>query len=160
MRKQYYSIRRKYIVWKRKMDRRLKILFLPLLIPKYLLEQAALGHVPRFEWILVEMDSPLERRLYYALRKHYKGKIRAQYPFGPYWIDLALPEYKLALECDGDSYHSGRKMQEHDQKRDAYMRKRGWKVMRFSTRQLKYFMPSVVKRIQQYTEKMNQKKNA
>lgn len=45
----------------------------------------------------------LERRLYDALKA--RGEyIRTQVPCGRYSIDIALPTYHIAIECDGVAY--------------------------------------------------------
>jgi very-short-patch-repair endonuclease len=115
---------------------KLRIPFYPFFAITYIWEQIKLGYKPSLDNVLFQTDSPLERMLYYAIRHDYKGKIIPQHPLGPYWIDLAIPSRKLALECDGKAYHSSPKMIEHDRKRDAYMTRMGWKVMRFTYKEL------------------------
>jgi very-short-patch-repair endonuclease len=142
----YRILRRKYIVTKRAIKVKLRIPFYPFLAIRFLIEQLKLGYRPMLDYNLFLTDSPLERMLYYALRDHYNHKIVPQYPLGPYWIDLAIPSRKLALECDGKAYHSKAKMREHDRKRDAYMKRVGWKVMRFTYHDL--CQPQLAKSIQ------------
>ncbi|HLR51804.1 MAG TPA: DUF559 domain-containing protein [Candidatus Avamphibacillus sp.] len=92
----------------------------------------------KVEWPIVEVDnerneceSPIERRLYDAmLFNGYDAK--TQVPYGRYRIDLALPEYRLAIECDGKASHSTKEQKAHDYQKNAYLRKNGWKVLRFS----------------------------
>jgi very-short-patch-repair endonuclease len=134
--RKYRFIRRKYIETKRAFLNKARIPLYPFLAIKFIKEQIKLGYPLSLDKITFQTDSPLERMLYYAIRHEYKGKIIPQYPFGPYWMDFAIPSRKLALECDGKAYHSSRKMIEHDKKRDAYMIRRGWKVLRFSYQDL------------------------
>jgi very-short-patch-repair endonuclease len=129
-------IRRKYIEFKRAFKRRVRVPFYPFIAIQFILEQIKLGYKPSLDLNVFQTDSPLERMLYYAIRYDYKGKIVPQHPLGPYWIDFAIPSRKLALECDGLAYHSSSKMKEHDRKRDAYMKRMGWKVMRFTYKDL------------------------
>jgi very-short-patch-repair endonuclease len=129
-------IRRKYIEFKKAFKRKARVPLYPFLAIQFILEQIKLGYKPSLDRIVFQTDSPLERMLYYAIRCDYKGKIVPQYPLGPYWVDLAIPSRKLALECDGQAYHSSSKMKEHDRKRDAYMKRMGWKVMRFTYQDL------------------------
>lgn len=49
------------------------------------------------------------------------------YKFGPYWLDIALPNWKICVEYDSWYWHTDEK---HDEKRDRYLFKRGWKVLR------------------------------
>jgi very-short-patch-repair endonuclease len=85
-----------------------------------------------FDWEYAKCESPIERKLYEALT--WSGyNVKAQYVVPParYRIDLALPQYKIAIECDGRAYHSTPEQKRHDQKKDAYLRRKGWKVLRF-----------------------------
>jgi very-short-patch-repair endonuclease len=135
------------------MSWRVKLILLPLVILKYMVEQVCLGHFPGFDFGMLKTKSRLERRLYYAIRHKYKGKIKAQYPCGPYSIDFALPKYKLALECDGNGYFSQKRVKYR--RRDEYLRKHGWKVMRFTGNRLKHQLDETVNEITEYTTKMD-----
>ncbi len=55
-----------------------------------------------------------------------------QFKIGMYRIDLAFPDRLLAIECDGKKWHSSKEQKERDEKRDNYLRKQGWKVIRIS----------------------------
>jgi len=52
-----------------------------------------------------------------------------------YIADIALPHLKLIVEADGPS-HSNPKVRERDRKKDAFFGAIGWKVLRFSNRQI------------------------
>lgn len=52
--------------------------------------------------------------------------MRPQYPIGPYFVDFANPEYKIAFECDGKQWHDNGK----DRARDEWMLTKGWVVFR------------------------------
>jgi very-short-patch-repair endonuclease len=135
------------------MSWRLKLILLPLVILKYMGEQVCLGHFPGFDFGMLKTKSLLERRLYYAIRHKYKGKIKTQYPCGPYSIDFALPKYKLALECDGNGYYYRKRVK--CRRRDEYLRKHGWKVMRFNGNRLKHRLDDAVNEITEYTTKID-----
>jgi very-short-patch-repair endonuclease len=92
-------------------------------------------------------ESPIERRLYDALqlRGYY---VKTQVPCGKYRIDLALPTYKIAIECDGRAYHSTPQQKAHDRRKNAYLRKHGWRVLRFSGRMIYRDLPKVIARIE------------
>jgi very-short-patch-repair endonuclease len=93
-------------------------------------------------------ESPVERKLYDALT--FNGyDVHTQVKCGPYRIDLALfiGNNKLAIECDGKAYHSSPKQKAHDRKKNAYLRKNGWKVLRFSGRQIYRDTPKIIKKI-------------
>lgn len=98
----------------------------------------------------LKCESPIEVRLYGALttRGYY---VTTQVPCGKYRIDIALPQYKLAIECDGKAYHSSPAQKAHDSRKNAYLRKNGWKVLRFSGRRINRNMPKVIRDIEENT---------
>ena len=98
--------------------------------------------VPSTSYIKVE--SPIERRLYTALVLH-GYPVRAQVKGGPYRIDLVIG--KLAIECDGKAYHSFRKQKAYDQKKDLYLTKQGYEVVRIRGRSITQRMPHVLERV-------------
>lgn len=96
-------------------------------------------------------ESWIELRLYNALVK--RGyRVITQHPCGPYRIDIALPDYGLAIECDGKAYHSTPEQKRHDRRKDNYLRKHGWSVMRFKGSQINGQMPKVIARIERKIE--------
>ena len=69
-----------------------------------------------------------ERILWSRLRrKSFDGenRFRRQHPIGPYIADFACVKGWLVVEVDGDTHEI-----EYDRCRDAFMRKRGWRVLR------------------------------
>ncbi|SFK12197.1 Very-short-patch-repair endonuclease [Halobacillus dabanensis] len=91
-------------------------------------------------------ESPIERRLYNGLVS-YGLHPRTQYNVGVYRIDIAFPGLKIAIECDGKAFHSTASQKAHDRKKDRYLRKNGWKVMRFKGSTIYRNLPSTVKSI-------------
>jgi very-short-patch-repair endonuclease len=59
-------------------------------------------------------------------------------------IDLALPEKHLAVEVDGRSH---RYIVEQDQRRDQWLIRNGWTVLRFSDEEIRTSIEFVVERI-------------
>jgi very-short-patch-repair endonuclease len=49
----------------------------------------------------------------------------------PYVLDFAFPNEKLSIECDGEPWHEKCRNYEEEKLRDAYLRKKGWKILRF-----------------------------
>lgn len=95
-----------------------------------------------------KVQSPIERRLYDALKA--RGEyVRTQVPCGRYSIDIALPAYNLAIECDGKAYHSTPKQKAHDRRKDRYLKENGWKVLRFSGSRITKDLRGIIKRIEQ-----------
>lgn len=60
-----------------------------------------------------------------------------QYEIPPYTIDYAFPSHKLAVECDGDYWHSTPWQMTKDRQRDGYLRKNGWRTLRIKEKQIK-----------------------
>lgn len=70
-----------------------------------------------------------ERRLWSCLRMRQLAgyRFRRQFPVGPYIADFACPQASLLLEVDGGQ-HCG---SSGDAARDAFLRARGFRVLRF-----------------------------
>jgi very-short-patch-repair endonuclease len=56
---------------------------------------------------------------------------RRQHPIGPYIADFASALDRLVIEVDGWTHGSDMEVR-HDARRDAYLRTRGWQVIRVS----------------------------
>lgn len=92
-------------------------------------------------------ESPIERRLYDALT--FRGyDVSTQVPCGKYRIDLAIKIAHIAIECDGKAYHSSPGQKAHDYRKNRYLRKNGWKVLRFSGSQINRNMRHVMAKIE------------
>jgi very-short-patch-repair endonuclease len=69
-----------------------------------------------------------EVRIWVQLRRKILDvKFRRQHPVGPYILDFACVALRIAIELDG-SQHEG---DPADVVRDAYLKSRGWIVLRF-----------------------------
>ncbi len=70
-----------------------------------------------------------ELRLWRLLRdRRLDGlKFRRQVPLGPYIVDFLCVGSRLIVEADGSQHAESRR----DEVRDAYLGRRGWKVLRF-----------------------------
>lgn len=90
----------------------------------------------RFAKELRERQTHAERILWRKLRaRRFHGyKFRRQVPIGPFIVDFFCAEYSLIIEIDGSShYQIGAR--EYDQRRQRYLEKEGFKVLRFGHRQ-------------------------
>lgn len=75
-----------------------------------------------------------EKYLWHWLRRRPLGfKFRRQVPLGPYIVDFACFEARLAVELDGD-FHAE---QPEDLDRDAQLQAWGWEVARYWNRDLR-----------------------
>jgi len=81
-------------------------------------------------------QTPLEQKLWYALRaKRFQGaKFRRQVVIGRYIVDFAcrLPRM-LVVEVDGDTHAS---RQGYDSQRTAFLESKGYRVLRFTNREV------------------------
>jgi|GEM_PF-6533231 len=91
-------------------------------------------------------ESPLEVMLANALDDAGIAYER-EYAISRMHVDFAMPEKKLAVECDGFRYHSGRDARLRDHKRDDELRRRGWTVLRFSGDELRSDSAACVRKI-------------
>lgn len=53
-----------------------------------------------------------------------------QVSVGRWVIDFALSNHRIAIETDGDYWHSSQEAQERDQRKDQALRSKGWTVIR------------------------------
>ena len=72
----------------------------------------------------------VERRLWNHLRsRQFEGfKFRRQRPIGPYIVDFVCLESELVIELDGGQHAD---QADYDARRDAYLRQKGYRVIRF-----------------------------
>jgi very-short-patch-repair endonuclease len=70
-----------------------------------------------------------ENKLWRHLRAHRLNgeKFRRQQPIGPYVVDFVHFGARLIVEADGGQHDGAR----HDERRDAWLRAQGFRVMRF-----------------------------
>ena len=70
-----------------------------------------------------------ENKLWRYLRAHRLNgeKFRRQQPVGPYVVDFVHFGARLIVEADGGQHNDS----PHDERRDAWLREQGFKVMRF-----------------------------
>lgn len=76
-------------------------------------------------------ESPIE--LSFFFNAMYKiPQLRPQVEVGPHRVDLAMPEKKVAIELDGHQFHKPRTQRANDAKRQRFLQKEGWLVIRFT----------------------------
>jgi very-short-patch-repair endonuclease len=83
-------------------------------------------------------ESPFEQEVFEVLREKYsESQIHPQYKIGGFRIDFVIEKNgkKIAIECDGKTYHSSREAYAYDMYRAAELEKMGFIVYRiWSTR--------------------------
>jgi very-short-patch-repair endonuclease len=75
--------------------------------------------------------SPPERTLWHILRAHRLQDIKftRQVEAGPYYIDFAARQERLAIELDGESHAE---TEHYDAIRTRWLEGEGWRVIRFT----------------------------
>jgi very-short-patch-repair endonuclease len=79
-----------------------------------------------------------EARLWAELKQFkrlYGLHVRKQAPIGPYFADFAVQAKKLVIEVDGERHFSAEGIL-GDQRRDAWLAERGYRVLRINTGEL------------------------
>lgn len=56
---------------------------------------------------------------------------------GRRWVDFYLPQKNLVIECDGAYWHGRPGAKEKDEKKDIYLKERGYKIKRLSEKRIK-----------------------
>ena len=72
---------------------------------------------------------------------------RRQVPVGPYVADFCCLGKRLIIEVDGE-IHQTAEFVARDKRRDSYLRNEGFRVLRFSNREVSVSMGSVIKTIE------------
>jgi very-short-patch-repair endonuclease len=84
--------------------------------------------------------SAAERRAHRLLHeegiKGWTANYRVEISGYPYWVDVAFPAVKLAVEIDGREFHEGAEVFERDRYRQNDLVIAGWRVLRFTVRML------------------------
>ena len=90
---------------------------------------------PNFARQLRRQLTPQERRLWYLLRdrRFARYKFRRQHPMGPYILDFACCAVRLVVELDGGQHDE---RAGYDARRTAWLRRQGWRVLRFWNNEL------------------------
>jgi very-short-patch-repair endonuclease len=94
--------------------------------------------------------SELERRMLWVCRRYHLPIPEVNVTVGPFTVDFLWRERRLVVETDGWEAHRGRQAFEDDRARDAYLRLRGYEVLRFSWQQVFHDPKSVVAVLRRY----------
>lgn len=86
---------------------------------------------------LVKCESPIEESMLKAL---FEAGLQpyTQTPCGAYRIDIVLysGKKKIAIECDGEEFHSSKEQKIHDERKNRFLEKNKWVVVRFSGKEI------------------------
>ena len=81
--------------------------------------------------------SELERHFLALCRRHRLPQPEVNVRLGPYEVDFFWRAEQLIVETDGYRHHGNRAAFESDRARDAYLQGQGFRVLRFTYRQLR-----------------------
>ncbi len=95
------------------------------------------------------LRSEAEKRLLALVRRATLAEPEVNVRLGPYIIDFLWRAPRLVVEVDGYAFHSSRAAFERDRRRDADLTSRGFRVLRFTWRQIVDEPELVVARIAQ-----------
>lgn len=73
-----------------------------------------------------------------------------------YILDFAIPEPKICIECDGEAWHL--EDNSKDRKRDAFLMKKGWHILRFRGKEIENNIENCINTIKILIERRNRKK--
>jgi very-short-patch-repair endonuclease len=109
------------------------------------------GLIDRSQTEVEPTQSELEDALLPALAKAGIPKPLTQHRLGPYRADFFWPDHNLVVETDGWQKHGHRAAFEEDRARDAHLQAAGYRVLRFTWKQVIEQTLVVVVRIAQCT---------
>ena len=101
--------------------------------------------------------TPAERTLWqYLARSQLGAKFSRQMPIGPWYVDFLCRELKLVIELDGHSHDID---PQRDERRDADLRARGYRVLHFTNTDALKDPDAVALAIRQEIEKLREAEN-
>ena len=97
-------------------------------------------------------QTPIEERFWRELRsRQLTGmKFRRQHPIGNFIVDFYCADKKLVVEIDGDSHAEQIK---YDEKRTKWLEYQGYRVIRFTNREVLNQLSAVLEKIMQVCSK-------
>ena len=103
---------------------------------------------------LRKFQTRAEGILWSKLRREQLGvKFRRQFNIDHFIVDFYCHALKLIIELDGWQ-HGSPGNQEYDQRRDAYLRAKGYTMLRYQNIQIKYELDAVVQDIMNNVERL------
>ncbi len=97
-------------------------------------------------------ESPLEEKFWYEFKRIGLNAERQYHETigkNNFFLDFALfcRNRKLAVECDGDKYHTEKELVQKDKRRDNALESRGWNVLRYTTDDIEYHFEESISQI-------------
>lgn len=110
----------------------------------------------RSKIIYPRIDTKIEQALQNALKKK-DVLFTTQHPFYnnecETRMDIAIPNKKIAIYCDGDYWHNLPNYKQRDQKINLALQNAGWKVLRFWESEINSNVENCIKKIEEVLRK-------
>lgn len=97
---------------------------------------AAKDDVPRPKSFMTKLEGRLMQAI---VSQRYPYQFWSQYLVNGdprFRVDFAFPQLKIAVQADGEEWHSGAEDIQHDRSRDAQLASQGWIVLRFTEEEI------------------------
>lgn len=100
------------------------------------------------------VGSPIEEKMWKQLKENMipaEREFHEKIKNSNYFIDFALfcKNIKIALECDGDTFHLKEQDVKYDKKRDNNLKSKGWNVLRYTTDEINYDIKNVIYQVKE-----------
>jgi very-short-patch-repair endonuclease len=93
--------------------------------------------IAQFDPLAPQTNPGIERAFLKLVRKYGLPQPQANVQVGPYVVDFLWPDHKLIVELDSLQHHRRPSVFEADRKRDIYLKRLGYTVLRVTHRRLK-----------------------
>lgn len=80
--------------------------------------------------------SSIERKMQ-TLFQESNLNFQPQFTIGQYIVDFAFKNQKLVVECDGDYWHGSDQQKAKDRRKDGFLKKNGWQILRLTETEIK-----------------------
>lgn len=113
---------------------------------------------------LMPKTSNLQKNVFNELKEKFKTlNVELEYCFDFYKIDIAFPDYKLAIEIDGDYWHGNPdiyscfnvhqiKRKKHDKIKQQYIENKNWKVLRFWEHDINENIQNCISKVEEFVK--------
>ena len=105
---------------------------------------------------LQKCESPIELKFFvYALDSI--PELQPQVQIDGYRVDFAVPSQKVLIELDGHEFHKTKEQRTYDAKRDRFLLKKGWRLMRFTGTEIHNDTTACIQEVKDYLSQVKSK---
>ena len=73
-----------------------------------------------------------------------------EYRIGRWCVDIFLPKYSVAVECDGTYWHSKKSTKERDKRKDIFLIGKGIRVIRLQEAEINSSVDDVMQKVHSF----------